>query len=225
MADTPISVASLKSLACRRASGSSAPMTWPMSTCHTAAASLRATATAALLRPRRAATASPHFCSGCPRPGAFWPMDEQRPDRSASVPLELAAAFPFAALAHARVESQVGHQFLAVGKAGHIADGRHQPEAGHRPDAAQPGEPQQGLLADDLLCHVRRSRVRRARAATSPACICSRSIAWAGLHALSASSRGGGGVRQPEARGQAHAVFVEHGADLLLGRVASLTTD
>src|SRR5439155_10264414 len=40
------------------------PMTWPCITCHTATHSLRATATAALLRPRRRAIARPHFCNG-----------------------------------------------------------------------------------------------------------------------------------------------------------------
>src|SRR6266516_4258702 len=102
-------------------------MTWPCITCHTATHSLRATATAALLRPRRRAMARPHFCSGLFDLEEFLGrLDQQRADRAAAMAFERGGSFPLSALAHAGVESEVRDELSAVGKAGDIANGRDQ---------------------------------------------------------------------------------------------------
>src|SRR5204862_8006693 len=55
--------------------------------------SLRASATAALFRPRRAATARPHFCSGLFTSNSFLP-DWMSSARNAPLPCRLSALLP-----------------------------------------------------------------------------------------------------------------------------------
>src|SRR5256885_13049948 len=69
----PISVANLLSFVWSVSSRSSVPIACPIITCQSATQSFRATATAALFRPRRAASASPHFCSGLFTSRSFLP--------------------------------------------------------------------------------------------------------------------------------------------------------
>ncbi len=106
-----------------------------------------------------------------------------------------------------------------MGKAGDVADGCHQPKAGHRPDGTRPGEPQQVFVIQRSLGPCgRRSRVPpAARRHQARVHLLQRSIAWAGVHVLSLSSRplAVGCARRKPAR-QTQTMFVEHRPDLLL---------
>src|SRR5439155_16746578 len=99
-------------------------MTWPCITCHTATHSLRATATAALLRPRAQGNGQAPLLQRVVDLEEFLGrLDQQRADRAAAMAFERGGSFPLSALAHAGVESEVSDELSAVGKAVDIANG------------------------------------------------------------------------------------------------------
>src|SRR5690242_17214875 len=69
-------------------------------------------------------------------------LDEQRAQRSSSMAFKCSAAFEVAALRHAWVESEVGHQLFAVTKAMHITDRRDNSVKSDQIDATESGQSQ-----------------------------------------------------------------------------------
>ena len=118
-------------------------------------ASLRATATMATWRPRRAATRPPKARSGPGVRMAAWAASQSAARAAAGPSLEMwpMRAAACARLAHARIEAEVADQLAGRAKAVHVADhgdegGRaQQADAGDRHQAADLGRGQ-GVAGD-----------------------------------------------------------------------------